>query len=153
VKLAPPVIEPDLLLERAPPVAASAAIFLTPVVLIAAGQIPSLLPPDVAPRFAGLAVVSSPILALLIANLAALPLLFCRRLADGTILDVVWADALKPAGAILLAIGAGGALKQVLVAAGLSDLLGRLASGAGLSPILLAWLVAVAIRLATGSAT
>jgi GntP family gluconate:H+ symporter len=57
------------------------------------------------------------------------------------------------AGAILLAIGAGGALKQVLVTAGLSDLLARLASLQAISPLLLGWLIAVAIRLATGSAT
>ena len=56
-------------------------------------------------------------------------------------------------GAILLAIGAGGALKQVLVSAGLSELLARLSSSESMSPILLAWLVAVCIRLATGSAT
>jgi GntP family gluconate:H+ symporter len=60
---------------------------------------------------------------------------------------------MKPAGAILLAIGAGGALKQVLVTAGLSTLLARWAETGGLSPILLAWMVAVGVRLATGSAT
>jgi GntP family gluconate:H+ symporter len=60
---------------------------------------------------------------------------------------------MKSAGAILLAIGAGGALKQVLVSAGLSDLLARLASAGAVSPILLGWFVAVCIRLATGSAT
>jgi len=60
---------------------------------------------------------------------------------------------MRPAGTILLSIGAGGALKQVLVSAGLSDLLAKVAAGGALSPIVLAWLVAVGIRLATGSAT
>jgi len=41
----------------------------------------------------------------------------------------------------------------VLVSAGLSDLLARLATGHSVPPLLLAWLIAVAIRLATGSAT
>lgn len=153
ITLAPPVIEQDLVLDRAPPNGVTLAIFLMPVVLIAAGQIPALAPADAAPNLAWLATVSNPVLALLIANLAALVLLFGKRLTDAAIHDVLWADTLKPAGAILLAIGAGGALKQVLVTAGLSDLLGRLAAGTGLSPLLLAWLVAVAIRLATGSAT
>ncbi len=57
------------------------------------------------------------------------------------------------AGAILLAIGAGGALKQVLVSAGLSDLLARVVLMYAISPLLLGWLVAVGIRLAAGSAT
>lgn len=57
------------------------------------------------------------------------------------------------AGAILLAIGAGGALKQVLVSAGLSDLLARTVLAYSISPLLLGWLIAVGIRLAAGSAT
>jgi GntP family gluconate:H+ symporter len=153
LKLAPPVIEPDVVVERPPAILASAAIFLMPVALIAAGQIPALLPPSLAPRLSWLAAVSSPVMALLVANLAALPLLFGRRLADAAIHDAIWTDTMKPAGAILLSIGAGGALKQVLVAAGLSELLGRLAAEAGLSPLVMAWLVAVGVRLATGSAT
>ena len=92
-------------------------------------------------------------LALLIACLVALPLLFGRRLRDAALLDTVWREAMLPAGTILLSIGAGGALKQVLVSAGLSDLLARLAAGGPMSPLLLAWAVAVAVRLATGAAT
>jgi gluconate:H+ symporter, GntP family len=65
----------------------------------------------------------------------------------------VWAEAMKPAGAVLLAIGAGGALKQVLVSAGLSTLLAKVAAAHAVSPLVLSWLVAVCIRLATGSAT
>jgi GntP family gluconate:H+ symporter len=113
----------------------------------------AVLPPEMAPRLGWLGTLSNPVLALLVTNLAALVLLFGRRLTEAAIQDAIWDDTLRPAGAILLAIGAGGALKQVLVTAGLSGLLGRLAAQGGLSPILLAWLVAVAIRLATGSAT
>jgi len=153
VKLAPPLIEPTLLLEKPPSNAVSLTIVLMPVVLIAAGQALKFIPPDLAVHFSWLATASNPVLALLLANLVALVLLFGRRVTDDSIQSVIWSDALKPAGAILLAIGAGGALKQVLVTAGLSDLLGRLAAEGGFSPLLLGWLVAVAIRLATGSAT
>ena len=97
--------------------------------------------------------MGNPVIALLITNLMALPLLFGRRLRDAAIQEAIWTDTMRSAGAILLAIGAGGALKQVLVTAGLSDLLGRLAAHQAVSPLLLAWLVAVGIRLATGSAT
>jgi GntP family gluconate:H+ symporter len=44
-------------------------------------------------------------------------------------------------------------LKQVLVSAGLSDLLARVVMMYSISPLLLGWLVAVGIRLAAGSAT
>ena len=153
VSLAPPIVETRALTAAPPALGISLAIVLMPVVLIAAGQVQAVLPADIAPRFAWLATLSNPVLALLVTNLVALVLLFGRRLTEAAIQTAIWDDTLKPAGAILLAIGAGGALKQVLVTAGLSDLLGRLAAENGFSPILLAWLVAVAIRLATGSAT
>lgn len=153
VTLAPPVIDTRDLLDRAPPIGVALAIVLMPVVLIAAGQVQAIMPADAAPSFAWLGTLSNPVLALLVTNLVALLLLFGRRLTESAVQDAIWDDTLRPAGAILLAIGAGGALKQVLVSAGLSDLLGRLATQNHFSPILLAWFVAVAIRLATGSAT
>jgi len=153
VALEPPMADTREIVATAPANAIALTIVLMPVVLIAAGQIQAVMPPDVATRLAWLGTLSNPVLALLVTNLAALALLFGRRLTEAAVQDAIWDDTLRPAGAILLAIGAGGALKQVLVTAGLSDLLGRLAAQGDLSPILLAWLVAVAIRLATGSAT
>jgi len=153
VTLDPAMTDARELVVAAPSISVALAIVLMPVVLIAAGQVEAVMPADIAPRVAWLGTLSNPVLALLVTNLAAMILLFGRRLTDAAVQNAVWDDTLKPAGAILLAIGAGGALKQVLVTAGLSDLLGRLAAQGDLSPILLAWLVAVAIRLATGSAT
>lgn len=61
--------------------------------------------------------------------------------------------SLPPIAALLLTIGAGGGLKQTLVTAGISATIGKIAVGAHLPLILLAWLIAVALRQATGSAT
>jgi GntP family gluconate:H+ symporter len=132
---------------------AALTVVLMPVVLIALGQMLALLPEAAAARLWWLGMVSDPVLALLLANLAALPLLFGRRTGDARLQESIWSEAVAPAGTILLAIGAGGALKQVLVSAGLSDLLARLAAAEAISPLLLAWLIAVGVRLATGSAT
>ncbi|MEO6216954.1 MAG: gluconate:H+ symporter [Sphingomonas sp.] len=153
VRIAPPVLAAVRLDVPAPGVGRALIVILMPVVLIAAGQVGALLPASVAPNFAWLGIASNPVLALLIAVLVALPLLFGRRLFDEAVQDGIWAEAVTPAGTILLAIGAGGALKQVLVQAGISDLLARLAAGGALSPLLVAWLVAAAIRLSIGSAT
>jgi GntP family gluconate:H+ symporter len=153
VRLAPALLAPKVLEMPAPANWRALLVVLMPVVLIAAGQAVALLPPALAPHVAWLAVASNPVLALLIACLAALPLLFGRRIGDARVQEAIWTETMQPAGAILLAIGAGGALKQVLVTAGLSDLLARVATGGPLSPIVLAWLVSVCIRLATGSAT
>ncbi|MBO9622494.1 MAG: gluconate permease [Sphingomonas sp.] len=153
VKLSPPLLEPAKVEAPTPPVGRALAAILLPVVLIAAGQAVALLPPDLAAKMHWLGLVSHPVSALLVATLAALPLLFGRRMLDAGIQRTIWNEAMFPAGGVLLAIGAGGALKQVLVSAGLSDMLVRLAAGGAISPLLLAWSVSVCIRLATGSAT
>lgn len=54
---------------------------------------------------------------------------------------------------ILLIVAAGGGFKGTLVDAGVGDVIGDWASGSGISPLILGWLVAVGVRLATGSAT
>lgn len=135
------------------PVGRALLVVLLPVLLIVAGQVVALLPSDIAVHLVWVSVASNPVLALLIACLAALPLLFGRRMGERAVQEAIWLETMKPVGAILLAIGAGGSLKQVLVSTGFSDLLARFAASASLSPILLGWLLAVAIRLSTGSAT
>ncbi|GLW92577.1 gluconate:H+ symporter [Actinokineospora globicatena] len=62
-------------------------------------------------------------------------------------------ESLPPIAGILLIVGAGGGFKQTLVDAGVGDVITGLAKDANFSPLLLGWLIAVAIRLATGSAT
>jgi GntP family gluconate:H+ symporter len=62
-------------------------------------------------------------------------------------------ECLAPTAAIVLIIGAGGGFKQMLVDSGVGNAIGQLAVQADISPILLAWLAAGAIRIATGSAT
>ena len=62
---------------------------------------------------------------------------------------------LRPAGiaSILLIVAAGGGFKAMLVDAGVGDVIGDWAKDAGISVLVLGWLVAVGVRLATGSAT
>ena len=126
---------------------------LLPVLLILAGQVEALLPPSLAPSFAWLSIASNPVLALLIACLVAMPLLFGARMREAAVQHAIWLETMKPVGTIILAIGAGGALKQVLVSSGFADMLARVAKAGAWSPIVLGWLIAVAVRLATGSAT
>ena len=153
VVLGEPAIAPERLDVPPPPIWRALAVVLMPVVLIAAGQVQALLPTRIAPNFAWAAAAGNPILALLIACVLALPLLFGHRIGSARVQEAIWRETMLPAGGILLAIGAGGALKQVLVSGGLSDLLVRVAANGAVPPLLLAWGIAVAIRLATGSAT
>ena len=151
IRLTEPVLS-DPVIDLVTPSRTSALfIVLLPIALIASGELAKLVP--ALADSAILAAAANPVLALLIANLVALPVLFGRRLSEAAIQESIWHETMGAAGAILLAIGAGGALKQVLVSAGLSDLLARLVMMYPISPLLLGWLVAVGIRLAAGSAT
>ena len=61
--------------------------------------------------------------------------------------------ALGPAGVIILVTGAGGVFKQVLVDSGVGQSLAEIMAGMPLSPLVLAYLLAVIIRVTQGSAT
>ena len=93
--------------------------------------------------------VGDPIIAMGIAVAVALAVFRLGRVRSGNSLG----ESLAPIAGILLIIGAGGGFKQMLVQTGIADSIGKAAHGSHLSLLLLAWLVAVAIRLATGSAT
>jgi GntP family gluconate:H+ symporter len=62
-------------------------------------------------------------------------------------------DCLGPTATILLVIGAGGGFNAVLVQSGVGRAIAAVAVGSHTSPLVLAWLVAALIRVATGSAT
>ena len=62
-------------------------------------------------------------------------------------------DCLGPTATILLVIGAGGGFNQVLLQSGVGRAIANVAIGSHASPLLLAWMVAALIRVATGSAT
>ncbi|KAF1069923.1 GntP family permease [Variovorax sp.] len=97
--------------------------------------------------------IGHPITALLAALLLSLYTFgYARGFTSKQIMKFV-DDSLAPTAAIVLIIGAGGGFKQMLVASGVGNAIGHMALNAQVSPILLAWLVAGLIRIATGSAT
>jgi GntP family gluconate:H+ symporter len=98
-------------------------------------------------------VIGNPFIALLIAVFVAM-LTFGRGSGmDRAGITKSVADSLPPIAGILLIVAAGGGFKQVLVDTGVGTLLADWAKGANVSVLLLAWVLAVLIRLATGSAT
>ncbi|GAB2749181.1 GntP family permease [Streptomyces bullii] len=61
--------------------------------------------------------------------------------------------SLGPIAGILLIVGAGGGFKQTLIDSGVGRMVLEISEDWSIPALLLAWLIAVAIRLATGSAT
>lgn len=94
-----------------------------------------------------------PFIALLLATLAAMYFLGVRRDYTGRQLMQVANKALGPAGLIILVTGAGGVFKQILVDSGVGAALAETISNKNIPPVVLAYLLAVIIRLTQGSAT
>ena len=94
-----------------------------------------------------------PIIALVIATVLALIYFGYARGYDKNELMVVTTKSLGPAGIIILITGAGGVFKGVMGASGVSDALRDVCQGWGIPIILLAYLFAVFVRVAQGSAT
>jgi Gnt-I system low-affinity gluconate transporter len=94
-----------------------------------------------------------PFIALLIATLAAMYVLGVKRNYTGSQLMEVANKALGPAGLIILVTGAGGVFKQILVDSGVGAALAETVSNKNIPPVVLAYVLAVIIRLTQGSAT
>jgi gluconate:H+ symporter, GntP family len=97
--------------------------------------------------------VGTPLLALLIAVIVGMITLGRGAGMTRKQLTAAIESGLPPVAGIILIVAAGGGFKQVLVDSGIGTLLARWAEGAHFPVIVLAWILAVLIRLATGSAT
>ena len=100
-----------------------------------------------------LAFIGHPFTAILTACLMAFYLLGARRGVPNSRIMEICGSALQPAGVIILVTGAGGVFKQVLIDSGVGDALGNYLAGSGLPIVVLAFVLAAAVRVIQGSAT
>jgi gluconate:H+ symporter, GntP family len=98
-------------------------------------------------------VIGDPVVALLAGVLVAMWVLGFRSGMNRAQVERSVGSGLPAIAGILLIVAAGGGFKQMLVDAGVGSVIGDWANGSGISPLVLGWLVAVGVRLATGSAT
>jgi GntP family gluconate:H+ symporter len=97
--------------------------------------------------------IGTPTVALLAAVLVAMFALGFGTGMDRGQVEKSLGSGLPTIAGILLIVAAGGGFKQMLVDSGVADVIGNWAADSGLSILVLGWLVAVGVRLATGSAT
>jgi gluconate:H+ symporter, GntP family len=97
--------------------------------------------------------IGSPVIALLISCFAAFYLLGMRQGMKKNVIKKLVEESLLPVGSIILIIGAGGGFKQILIDSGVGTSIAQMSEQLSLSPIVLAFMVAGLIRIATGSAT
>lgn len=141
-------------LEHRPSFGATVCTILLPVVLMLGKALVDVVidnPDNTGQRIAD--VVGSPLIALLIAVLVAL---FTMGRAAGFTKDRLATTvdkSLAPIAGVMLIVAAGGGFKQTLVDAGVGQMILDISKDWSIPALLLAWLIAVAIRIATGSAT
>ncbi|WP_182880801.1 MULTISPECIES: gluconate:H+ symporter [unclassified Microbispora] len=129
------------------------ATILLPVVLMLGRAVAEIVMPEGDAVRTALEVLGTPLIALLIAVIVAMFTLGRPAgLGRGGVSSTI-ADSLPPIAGILLIVGAGGGFKQTLVDSGVGKVIGEAAQGANVPVLVLGWLIAVGIRLATGSAT
>ncbi|MHC5257101.1 GntT/GntP/DsdX family permease [Streptomyces sp. UC4497] len=141
-------------LEKRPSFGASVATILLPVVMMLSKALVDVIVdnPDATVQRV-FDVVGNPMIALLAAVVVAMftlgrPAGFTK----GKILSTT-EKSLGPIAGVLLIVGAGGGFKGTLVDSGVGEMIMEISKDWGLPTLLLAWLIAVVIRVATGSAT
>jgi GntP family gluconate:H+ symporter len=126
---------------------------LSPVVLMLLRAAAQLWMDPKAALYPVLLFIGDPVVALLLAVLLAMVTFGTGVGFGASVLTRKIGESLLPIVGVMLIVGAGGGFKQVLVDGGTGTAIAKIAVSAGLSALLLGWLVAVLIRLATGSAT
>ncbi|WP_425491459.1 GntP family permease [Nocardioides luti] len=140
--------------DRRPSFGITMATVLLPVVLMMGKAVADIAIEDnMQPVRRVLDLIGEPLFALLIALLVAMVTLGRGSGMDKARVSSTVTDSLPPIAGIILIVAAGGGFKQVLVDTGVGTLLADWARDGNVSVLLLAWVLAVLIRLATGSAT
>ncbi|MFI6438209.1 GntP family permease [Streptomyces sp. NPDC050759] len=141
-------------LEKRPGFGATLATILLPVVLMLSKALVDIVIDD--PDNTGqrvFDVVGSPLIALLASVLVGIFTLLRPAGFGKERLTPLVEKGLAPIAGILLIVGAGGGFKQTLIDSGVGQMVLEISEDWSIPALLLAWLIAVAIRLATGSAT
>ncbi|MEL6865334.1 MAG: gluconate:H+ symporter [Bacteroidota bacterium] len=126
---------------------------LLPVLLMGMAAVAKLQLPEESMVYQLLSFLGDPVISLLLAVLIAMYTLGIRNGRKISEVMEVLTESVKSIAMILLIIGAGGAFKQVLIDSGVGDYIADLLRDTQISPLLLAWTIAAALRISLGSAT
>ena len=130
-----------------------AVLIAIPLVLILANTIAGLALDEGSALRGIMTFVGHPIVALLVTTLLCFNLLGTRAGYSRDQVQDIAMRALEPAGIIILVTAAGGVLKQVLIDSGVGEVMSGMLGRLDLPGLLLAFLIASAVRIMQGSAT
>jgi gluconate transporter len=126
---------------------------LVPVLLMAISASINFFLPQDSPARPVFSFLGDPVIALLISVLVAIVTLGLNRGKTMSEVMQIITSSISGIAMILLIIGGGGALKQVLVDSGVGNYIAELGKEAQFSPLVLAWSVTALLRVCLGSAT
>jgi GntP family gluconate:H+ symporter len=141
-------------LDKRPGFGATLSTILLPVVLMLLKALVDIIvddPENVVQRTFD--VIGNPLIALLVSVLVGIFTLLRPAGFGKDRLSGLVEKGLAPIAGILLIVGAGGGFKQTLIDSGVGQMVLDISKDWSIPALLLAWLIAVVIRLATGSAT
>ncbi|WP_076465840.1 GntP family permease [Actinomyces mediterranea] len=152
---APLGAESHVEVEKRPSFFTSIAVVLLPVILMLGRTIVETLAGDSTGAwiYRGAIFLGQPIVALLLTVLVAILVFGVIPGRSAEDISSMVGASLGPIAGILLIVGAGGGFKQTLVDSGIADIIAAWIEQAAVPALVAGWLVAVAVRLATGSAT
>ena len=139
--------------EEMPAMGISLFTTLLPIILILCSTLFTLFVPGEFLLKEAIVFIGNPVIAMLISVLVAIYALGISRGKKMHELMSSVSSSVSSITMILLIIAGAGALKQILVASGVSDYIGALLNGSSISPLILAWFIATVIRVCVGSAT
>jgi gluconate transporter len=136
--------------QSPPPFSTVLFVLLLPLALIFAGTLSMMFE---LPGKGFLQFIGDPIAALTVALFAAIGFLGFGRGLSRSRVATMMTESLGPIASLLLITGAGGALKQVITDCGVGPYAGNLLASTGISPLIVAYLITVLLRVAQGSTT
>lgn len=149
-----PVLLKDYVVETdprfaVPPLKVCLTIALLPVILIGGSSLVKLF----MAQNIFMEAIGNPAIAMLVTVLTSVYFLGIRTGRKTTEVMKILSSAVSSIAVVLLIIAGAGAFKQIMVDTHVSEQIGQVLGGLGLSPIFLAWLIAALIRVSVGSAT
>lgn len=148
------VTQREFNMDEVPSFSTSILTAVLPVILILVGVIAEFSLSKTSIIYKILTFIGNADIALLISLLIAIYVfgLYRNRKPMTDLMKIV-EQSLISMGGIIFILGGGGAFKQVILDSGMANYIADFTSGWNISPFILAWIIAVIIRIAVGSAT
>ncbi|WP_250475799.1 gluconate:H+ symporter [Caballeronia sp. GAFFF1] len=139
--------------HRRPAVGLGVLAALLPAILMLVHAVAEMVLPKGSPTLHVASFLGNPLIAMLLGVLFAVTTLVLARGGDAEKLRHALGTSLKPIASIIMIIAGGGAFQEMLTSAKVGEAIVHLTQHFAFPPLVLGWLIAMALSVSTGSAT